>query len=153
MACKFYPCDKRRIKCYNNCYTAYGYISVFSKKTCKCKYRKLNNSWSGVEKLLLDKCNRIQDGAIYILKHHSDINLRDFFVQAALLEPSIPAIKGIEKCGDHAAAQVLLDCLSSLTGKRLSQALIAISVLVRNECETTYWEYLSPRQLACEDPQ
>lgn len=107
-----------------------------------CKYRKLNNSWSGVEKLLLDKCNRIQDGAIYILKHHSDIDLRDFFIQAALLEPSIPAIKGIEKCGDHNAAKVLLDYLPTLTGKRLAQALIAISVLLRNECEATYWEFL-----------
>ena len=107
-----------------------------------CKYKMLNTSWTGVEKLLLDKCNRIQDGAIYILKHHSEINLRDFFVQAALLEPSIPAIKGIEKCGDHNAAKVLLDYLPVLTGKRLSQALIAISVLLRNECEATYWEFL-----------
>lgn len=107
-----------------------------------CKYRRQNDSWPGIEKLLLDKCNRIQDGAIYIIKHHSDLCLRDFFVEAILRDATIPAIKGIEKCGDQDAAKMLLDYLPTLSGKRLSQALITISVLLRNECESIYWEFL-----------
>ena len=108
----------------------------------QCKYKQLNSVWPGVEELLLDKSNRIQDGAIYIVKHHSEINLRDYFVEAFLHEPSIPAIKGIEKCGTPEDASILIEYLPKLPGKRQAQALTAIAVLLGSEGKAVYREYL-----------
>lgn len=107
-----------------------------------CKYHKLNDTWDGVENLLLDKCNGIQDAAIYILQNHTSMDLREFFTKQIAIDPTVSAIKGIEKCGDKESARSLVEIIPQLSGKRLKQAIYTVSVLLKGECEHIYWEYM-----------
>lgn len=111
-------------------------------------YSRLHDAWPGVETLLLDPSNKVQEAAAYIVSKHSDISLNEYY--SSMLSHDCPssAIRGLGKYGKKDELLKLARMLDHFTGKRLYFAIHAIADVLQAEAEDIYWKYLedpSPR--------
>ena len=113
-------------------------------------YEKECDAWDGLENMLLDKSRRIRDNVCYILEKHTDINIREFYINKFIPVPSRIVVLGIGEHGKKEDAALLLPLLNAFDELLARDALKAYGMLVKEKGEDIYWQYLlNGRILSC----
>lgn len=113
-------------------------------------YEEEHDAWTGLENMLLDKSKRIRDNVSYILEKHTDISIRNFYIQKFTQATSQIAVLGIGEHGINEDAALLLPLLDAPDELLARDVLKAYGMLVKEKGEDVYWRYLlHGRELSC----
>ena len=103
-------------------------------------YSQLHDAWPGIEKLLLDPSNKVQEAAAYIVRQHTDISLSTFYSSRLTPDCSPTVIRGLGRYGTKDDLRKLSSMLDHFSGKRLYFAVQAISDGLQSDAEEIYWK-------------
>ena len=108
-------------------------------------YDKIQDYWPGVEDLVLDRCSKVQDIAIYLMKKHKGVSVGTLLTPLIQPNSSIAVARGIfswrHSC-DENCARKLLENLKYYKGKKLAASIKACAAVLKDEGVEEYLKYL-----------
>lgn len=112
------------------------------KKALEYKYEVLHNTWNGLEWKLLDSNRGIRENVVFILRKHTDLNIREFYMEHLQDENPETAIMGLSESGKSEDWNLLLPFLKSRNIRLLGAVLTALSRFPDFDGYELYWNYL-----------
>lgn len=107
------------------------------------KYERLQNSWPGLERMLLDKAARIRFWVRYILIRHEKKDILAFY-KAEMQKAATPiCLRCIGETGSDADIGLIESYLSVSDYRLVKAALFAYAEIRKEEGADLYWDYLT----------
>ncbi len=140
---QYYNCTEEEIE---------GYLKnksgIVRRRAMEYKYSAAKDYWIGLEMMLLDENKSVRELAAYIIRHHSDISILDFYIEHLQDENPVTAIIGVGENGRMKQGKLLLPFLKSSVSKVVCAALKALSKTIEIEGYDIYEEYLVSKEPA-----
>jgi hypothetical protein len=134
---EFYSCSMEQINIYLR-----NENSNVRRKALEYKYSLLENSWDGLEEMLLDKNSGIRELVIFILKRAANMNVLNYYIDHLTdIKPAI-AIIGIGENGSKEHVELLLPFLNHNDEKTIRITIVTLGKLMGAEGYDLYWKYL-----------
>lgn len=117
--------------------------SAIRRKALAYKYGILKDAWTGLEFLLLDQNFGVRQWAVYILQHHSNVPILEFYLNHLQDPDPVIPILGLGENGDkdiHIYVRKFLDHPSS--PQLVRAAVRSMSRLLGADGGDLYWNYL-----------
>lgn len=114
------------------------------------KYKILGGPWEGMEDLLLSPSSSIRESARYILKKHTDIDIRKYYLdhlESTRILVKKVCILGIGENGKKEDAVLLEKYLDDANPQVVKCAMHAIGSLIGYDAKEIFWRFLTGSDL------
>lgn len=132
-----YPCSMEQIDRYLRHKSA-----CVRRKALDYKYRLLEDSWPGLEYMLLDTCRGVRELAAFILERSSGFDVQGFYVSHLQDENPAVSIAGLGERGSRETAPLIRPFLTHPSNKAVRSAVTALGRLEGMDAADIFWEYL-----------
>lgn len=140
---QYYDCPQEQIEKYLK-----NKSSIVRRKAIEYKFSVTKNYWAGLEMMLLDKSRGVRELAAYIIRHYSNINILNFYIEHLQDENPETAIIGIGENGGKEEGTLLLPFLKSSINKVVCAALRGLAKTIGIDGYDVYPEYLINKEPA-----
>lgn len=140
---QYYDCTAEQIEIYLK-----NKSSIVRRKAMEYKYSIIKDYWDGLEMMLLDESRGVREQAVYILRHHSDICILDFYIEHLQDENPLNAIVGIGENGGAEEGRLILPFLKSSVNKIVCATLRALAKIIETDGYEIYFQYLVSKEAA-----
>lgn len=112
------------------------------RKALEYKFSLLENSWDGLEEMLLDKNSGIRELVTFILNRYAHMNVLKYYIDHLTdIKPAI-AIIGVGNNGNKEQVGLLLPFLIHKDEKIIRITIVALGKLMGYDGYDLYWKYL-----------
>jgi len=122
------------------------YLSFPNARIRKCaleyRYEHVKESWPELPRMLLDSGRSVREYAAYILERHTDLDIREFYLEHLKDERPEYAILGLSECSKRGNVAALLPGLSNPRGRVQRYTILALGQQEDFEDEELLWKYL-----------
>jgi len=112
------------------------------RKALEYKYSLLENSWNGLEEMLLDQNSGVRELVLFIIKRHVHLNILNYYINHLTDINPVIAIIGLGENGNKEHAELLLPFLKHNDDKIIRIAIVTLGKLMESEGYDLYWKYL-----------
>lgn len=141
-ALKNYNCSDEQVNLYLE-----NKIGIVRRWALEHKYKMLNNTWTGLENMLLDSMKTVRETTAYILKKHTDFCILDYYAAHLKDGNPIPAIVGLGENGGAKEAELLLPFLGADNIKIVRVTLEALGRIWGYQGSEIYLKYLQNKDV------
>ncbi len=115
-----------------------------SVKLCAMEYRyeRTKDAWPGLKQMLLDRSGKVRSYAAMILRTHTGLQIRDFYVEQLGKMPTAAVILGIGEWGTEQDASPIEGFLVNEKENLAAAAMTAVGKLCGDRMADLYWKYL-----------
>ena len=111
------------------------------------KYKLLGDSWEGLDKELLSRSASIRETSRYILRKHTDIDVREYYKSRLDTKYRDVCILGIGECRNEDDIDLIKSYLDSGNETTVKCALHALGLIMEEKAKDIFWTYLNdPRK-------
>ncbi|MBR6309159.1 MAG: hypothetical protein IKR39_11190 [Lachnospiraceae bacterium] len=111
-------------------------------KALECKYKRVSNSWDGLEDFLLAKSAGMRAYVRYILERHTQTDVAAYYKMRLETDNRKICIQGLGECGTKEDAETLKPYLEDSDEGIVKVTLHAIGSLLREDGAEIYWRFL-----------
>lgn len=121
---------------------------IVRRKALEYKYKMINNTWCGLENMLLDENLGVRDMVEFILRRHTDLSILDYYIEHLKDKNPIPAILGIGENGGKEEGKLLLPFLETESNKTVCATLEMMGRTLGMDGYDIYLKYLQHKELS-----
>ncbi len=138
-----------RKECTADCLDRYleNKAACVRRKVLEHKYEILHDTWNGLEVKLLDESRGVREYTAFIIRRHTDINIRDFYVKHLRDSHPETAIAGLGECGNKDDWTLLLPFLKRSEKSILKVVLRALGNFSEFDASELLWSYLEKEEI------
>jgi len=107
------------------------------------KYKLLGKPWEGIEKKLLSRSSHIRESVRFILRKHTDFDVRAFYIENLKSDKCGNSILGLGETGEKEDAELLKPYLESPEARIVKNTIHAMSMLLKDESDKVLVRFLS----------
>ena len=121
---------------------------IVRRRTLEYKYGIEKDYWEGLEVMLLDDNKGVRELVSFILQHHSDISIIDYYVSHLQDENPVNAIVGLGEHGGKKDGELLLPFLKSPVPKVVCVTLKSLAKTLEYDGYDIYAQYLVHKEIS-----